>query len=171
MFVWGEMIPHCSNAPCEHNPEKWTRQRAGPCGLGVHSQDFPLSTMPLSTGILVAWTILILMCQIYQSSFLICDLQFLFLKILYLPPCYNDILFSLIHLVFMGFYIHLDFYFVYSVKLYMCNQLSQNYPPLPLSELYQVSIYTWVCFWAHYSVPLLCLFLHQYYTFSISIIL
>lgn len=56
----------------------------------------------------------------------------------------------------MGFYIRLDF-FVYSVKLYMYNQLSQNYPPLPLSELYQVSIYTWDCFWAHYSVPLLYL--------------
>lgn len=48
-------------------------------------------------------------------------------------------------------------YFVYSVKLYMYNQLSQNYPPLPLSELYQVSIYTWDCFWAHYFVPLLYL--------------
>lgn len=54
-----------------------------------------VSAIPLPTGILVAWTILILMYQIYQSSFLIWDIQVLFLKILDLPPCYNDILFNL----------------------------------------------------------------------------
>lgn len=54
-----------------------------------------LNAIPLPRGILVAWTILILMCQVYQSSFLICDLQVLFLKILCLPPCYNDVLFNL----------------------------------------------------------------------------